>query len=247
MNTWLAKFAGSALIMVAAVYLLLRIAPPLPISSLVTQKTALFTVSGQGKVTVVPDVAFVSLGISVNLPTVKAAQSQANTITNKIAADLKAMGINATDIKTENYSIYPEYDYSRGSGRITGYRVTADLRIKVSDLEKINQVIDTATADGANTVGGIQLTVDEDRQKELLKEARSQAISEAKAKATELAAAAGISLGRVVNIEESSPASPVPYLMAADKVGRGGAGESTQIEPGSTDIVTYINLSYETR
>ena len=152
-------------------------------------------VSGQGKVTVVPDTGIVSLGLNLTKPTVKLAQTEVNTIINKITTDVKQLGVDQKDIKTTDYSIYPDYDYRTGSGKITGYRVSASISVRVRDLEKINSVIDTATADGANTVGGVTLTVDEDKQKELIQEAREKAVAEAKTKAESLARAAGITLG----------------------------------------------------
>ena len=158
------------------------------------------------------------------------------------------MGVDATDITTTNYSIYPQYDYSSSSiNRINGYQVTVNLSIRVRDIDKINAVIDSATANGANTVGSVQLTVNEDRQKELLQEARELAVKEAKTKAESLAKAAGITLGKIINVQESGPPGyPVPMF---DKVmlSEASRGGDTQIETGSTDITSTITLIYETR
>lgn len=235
------------LLILAAIFVFNKFGPPFSFNSVVTQKTDLFSVSGEGKVTVVPDVGVVSLGINLTRPSVKSAQTDVNNIINKISADTKSLGVDAKDIQTSNYSIYPEYDYRTGTGRITGYRVQADLRVKVRDLEKINSVIDAATANGANTVSGINLTVDEAKEKELLQQAREEAINEAKSKAESLARAAGITLGRIVNVQESgNQPAPQPYLARDMTVGLGGGGE-TKIEPGSTDITSTITLFYETR
>ena len=226
--------------------LFLRFMPPVPISSVVTQKQDQFTVSGEGKVAVVPDMAVIDVGISINRPTVKSAQDQANSVINSVSAAVKALGVEDKDIKTSNYSIYPQYDYSSGSiGPSTGFPVNVNLNPKVRNIDLANQVVDAATTNGANTVGGIQLTVNEDRQKELLQEARDLAVVEAKAKAASLASAAGMTLGRIINIQEfDNDIGPVPLFERA--VGMGGGGD-TKIEPGSTDIVSTITLTYETR
>src|SRR3989344_2894786 len=118
-------------------YLLLRFAPAIPISSTVTQKQDLFTVTGTGKVTVIPDTAIISLGITV-------------------------------------------------------YQVSTSLTVTVRNLEKINEAIDTATAQGANTISSVQFTVDETRQKELSQQARQEAVKEAKIKAESLSRSAGL-------------------------------------------------------
>lgn len=243
MKSWLGKFAAVLLL----AYIFLKFAPAIPISSVVTQKQDLFTVTGEGKVTAVPDTAIISVGILSQQPSVKTAQTQANTVINDITASLKGMGIAAKDIKTSNYSVYPQYDYAAGRNRISNYQVNVNLTITVRDLEKINSVIDTSTAKGANTIGGINLTVDETRQKELLSQARELAVKEAKTKAESLARAAGLSLGRIVNIQESgTPSVPPPYFARALEAGIGGGGD-TKIEPGSADITSSVTLSYETR
>lgn len=245
---WLVKFVVSTAVVALAVIAVIRLAPPLSISSTNTQKTDLFTVSGEGKVSVIPDTGIVNLGITINRGDVKSAQSEVNRVMDKITQDIKKLGIEDKDIKTQNYSIYPQYDYQNGANRITGYHVNSNLVVTVRQLEKINSVIDTATADGANTVGGVTLTVDEARHKQLLQEARDQAVAEAKVKAESLSRSAGITLGRIVNIQESGdrPISPLFLAkeMAAD--GRGG-GADTSISPGSTDISTTVTLFYETR
>lgn len=243
MNSWWAKFAAVFIL----AFLFLKFTPSLPISSVVTQKQDQFTVTGEGKVTVVPDTGIVSVGVNLTRTTVKSAQSEVNGIINKIIAELQKLNIESKDIKTENYSVYPEYDYTAGTPRVTGYRVSADLRITVRELDKLNQVIDSATSAGANTIGGITLTVDDKRAEDLRQQAREEAVKQAKSKAVSLSSAAGISLGKIINIQESSPVTPGPLLMAADKVGRGGGGESTEIQPGSTDITSTITLTYETR
>ncbi|KKU55954.1 hypothetical protein A3H89_01810 [Candidatus Amesbacteria bacterium RIFCSPLOWO2_02_FULL_48_11] len=242
MNSWWAKI----IVIFAAAFIFVKFAPGIPVTSVVTQKQDLFTVSGVGKVTVVPDTGIVDLGINLTRGTVKTAQTEVNRVMNTITDNLKKMGIDGKDIKTENYSVYPEYDYTAGTSRVTGYRVSASLKVTVRELDKLNQVIDTATADGANTVSGIQLTVDDKRREELMQQARNEAVKRAKSKADSLSRAAGISLGRIINIQESGTPGPEPVFLALDKAGRGGGGE-TQIQPGSTDIVSNITLTYETR
>jgi len=247
----LVKNLGTLVAIFVLAFIFLRFAPPLPISSVVTQKQDMFTVSGEGKVTVVPDTALVSLGINLTKPTVKEAQAEANKVMTGITQAVKDSGVGEKDIKTTSYSINPEFDYRTGPpNRVSAYRVFAEVNVKVRDLEKINDVIDRSTAAGANSVGGIQLTVDEDRQKELLQQAREEAVKEAKSKAESLAKAAGLTLGRIVNVQESSGGDTPPRpMMAFEKAADagGGAANPTQIQPGSTDIFTTVTLSYETR
>ena len=231
----------------AALYF--RFVGPIPVSmtSTVTTRTDLFTTTGESKATAVPDIAKVNLGITANAQTAKEVQNQANQTINKITSDLKKLGIEDKDIKTTSYNLNPNYDWSEGRQRITGYQITINLEVKVRDFDKINSVIDTATADGANLVGGLQFTLNDDKLKDLRQEAREEAVGEAKSKAESLASAAGINLGRIVNVQENltSPFEPRPIPMMA--LEKSSPDEPTQIEPGEQEIKVSISLSYELR
>lgn len=228
-------------------FLYTKIAGPIPFSvnSITTTKTDVFSVAGTGKVTVIPDTARVNLGITANRPRVADAQNEANRIINQVTKDLKALGIDEKKIKTINYSVYPNYDYTPGSQRIRDYNVSATLEVTVTPIDKVNDAIDEATADGANTVGNIQFTVDEQKQKELERQARKQAIDEAKKKAGELAADSGITLGRIINVSESPSFEPRSIFDRAVPLAAGGEGEPTKVEPGETTITTSVTLTYE--
>ncbi|MBU0579082.1 SIMPL domain-containing protein, partial [Patescibacteria group bacterium] len=160
----------------------------------------------------------------------------------------KKLGINEKDIQTQNYRVSPEYDYSSPERRITGYRVNTEVVVKITDFEKLNQIIDTATGLGANQVGGISFSLSEKKQAELKKEARKEAIAEAKDSAEELAKLAGIKLERVINVTESDGNNYPQPMYARAEMALGGARpeEPTQIEPGSEIYRYSVTLSYET-
>lgn len=225
---------------------------PLSISSTVSQKENLFVSQGMSEIEVIPDEAQVSLGISVQRATVGPAQEEANRVINAITESLKGLGIDKEDIKTSNYSIYPTYDYSQGTNRITGYNISSNLDVTISDFDILNSVIDVATAEGANQVGGVQFTLSKDKENEVKKQARQEAIKDAQESAQELARLSGIRLGRVVDVTESrTDIWPVPMLgraevmMAKDAAG-GDVAQPTNIEPGSTTYTYNVSLSYET-
>lgn len=226
--------------------------PSLSISQITTNKESTFDVTGESKINTVPDQAEVRLGITVNESTVKVTQDRANAVINDINAQLGEMGISRNDIKTENYSLYPNYDYQSGSGqRITGYSINANLVITIQDFALVNQVIDMATGAGANQIGGITFTLSDDKRKEVEKLAREEAIEDAKQKARELADIAGMRLGKIVNITEMPISDPVYPLyreaaMSADLGMGAGGGAPTNVEPGSTSFTYMVQLSYET-
>ncbi len=214
---------------------------PFSVNSVTTTKSSTFDVTGEGKVTATPDVALVTVGIQANGSTVKAAQDQINSTINKVSEAVKKLGIGSKDIKTTNYSINPSYDFTN-SQKITGYSASTNLSIKVRQLDKANSVIDSATSNGANQVGGISFDIDD--KTKLENEARQKAVDEAKKKALEAAKISGFKLGRIINYSENFGGlpRPIPMLQAADIKAQ---GSPTQIEPGSAEITVIVTLSYE--
>lgn len=221
-----------------------KIAGPVPFSvnSIVTTKTDIFNVSGEGTVIVKPDMAMLSAGIQARADTVKAVQDQINATINKVADSIKKLDVDQKDIQTSNYNISPIYDYQSGTGRITGYSASSALSIKVRNLDLINQVIDTATANGANQISGVSFSVDDKSKTE--DEARQKAVAEVRKKAESAAQIAGFKLGRIVNYSESFGGEPRPLPYAVGSVAEGAKLE-TAVEPGSSEIKVTVTLSYE--
>ena len=220
-----------------------KLAGPIPFSvnSVTTNKSDTFTVSGEGKSIAKPDVAVLTVGVSANGSTVKAAQEQINLNINKVTEAIKKLGISPEDIKTTNYSINPNIDYSGGNQRITGYSASTNLSIKIRDIDKVNLSIDAATANGANHIGGVSFEVSDKEKAQ--NEARQMAVKEAKKKAEDAARIAGFKLGRIINYSEEVPTGgPIPmYAQGALEV----PTKETQVEPGSSEIKVTVTLSYE--
>jgi len=234
---------------VGAGILVTRITGPLPISvtQTLTEKRTTFNTTGDSEISAIPDEAQVRLGIDVKAQTVIEAQSSANEVINNISSAVKKLGIDEKNIKTQNYRVSSEYDYRSPERRITGYRVSTQIVVKITDFEKLNQIIDTATSLGANQVGGISFSLSEEKQDELKKEARKEAINEARKSAKELAKLAGIKLGKVVNVTESNGNNySQPMYARAEMAMDEGPENPTQIEPGSEIYRYSVTLSYET-
>lgn len=229
-----------------AIYTTLAGPIPFRVQSITTAKSDSFTVMGEGKVSLKPDTAYVRAGVNANAATVKQAQDQMNKTINQIAQAMKKLGVEEKDIQTENYNINPSYDYRTGSSRITGYTANTNLLIKVRNLDKANEVIDTATANGATQIGGITFDV-EDKEK-AQNEARQKAVAEAKRKAQDAAKIAGFRLGNIINYQENMGGNPMIYQarpMALDAAGEKSA--PTQVEPGTQEVAITVSLSYEIR
>ncbi len=224
---------------------------PLSISQTTIQKDSAFVASGKSSISTAPDKAEITLGISRKESDIKTAQSNANNIINSITKQLTDLGINKDDIKTQSYNIYPNYDYQKEGQNIIGYSVDISLAVslKEQDFDKLNKVVDLATAAGINQVGGVQFTLSDAKEKEVRKEARQQAINDAKQNAQELANLSGVQLGKVINVSENEGDRGIPVPMLAktvDAQAGGVAGNPTNITPGSTLYNYSVTLSYET-
>lgn len=249
----LVVLAVSAAVVTGTVVAVTRLygGPGLSISQTTTQKDQTFDVTGTSEVTAVPDKAEVTVGIQANRPTVAETQEELNRVTAAIQEQLRDLGIDKEDIQTRNYSLNPEYRFDRGESReITGYVGSAQLVVSVTEFDTLNQVIDRATAAGANQVYGIQFSLTEEKREELRKQGREEAITEAKSSAQELARLAGMNLGRVINVTENRGGQPVPqprFATAQLELAEDAAAPTpTQIEPGSTTVTYSVTLSYET-
>lgn len=222
-----------------------KLAGPIPfaVDNITTTKTDNFSVSGEGTVTASPDEAIINAGIQTQAATVQDAQNKINTVINDVSANIKKLGINGADIQSSNYNIQPSYDYSGGTQKITGYQASTTLNIKVKDISKINNVIDTATKNGANQISNISFDISD--KTALENQARAKAVAQAKQIAQQAAQMGGFRLGKLINYSEQIGNTPQPIPLAAKAVSVNGGGTPTNIEPGSTDIKVTVTLSYE--
>ena len=154
-------------------------------------------------------------------------------------------GIDAKDIRTTNFSIWPMDKYDPISGTPTGektYAVDNTVYVTVRELDKLGDLLDTVVQAGANTVNSVQFDVaDKD---EALTTARADAVKDAQEKAKELAEASGLSLGEIQSI---GFVDSNPYPVFDGKGGGGGAAEaaSVPIQPGQLTFTVSVNISYE--
>jgi len=258
----------TVVIIFVALFLYTKLAGPIPffITSVTTTQTNLFSADGQGQVTAVPDQATIDAGVTQSSQTVAEGQSKVNAQTQKIINAIKALGISEKDIKTTNYSVNPNYGNGNiynsasaatgnimmpilppgGNQQIVGYTVTQNLEINVKDLANVNKVIDAATKNGANVVGGTNFTFSDELTKKLENNARVQAVSDAKQKAQSLAQAAGVHLGKVVNVVESGSGFPEPMVMKAAQTGTSDTSAPTNVTPGENSVTINVTIYYET-
>lgn len=216
-----------------------------PVQVTNTNKSSEFSITGEGKVEVVPDTAYVDLGITVtNAASVEQAQKTIDQTNNQIIAAMQKLNIPKTNIKTSNYSIYPNtlYDGSENP-RIAGYNGNVTITIKIKGTELTSQVIQEATKAGANQVQGTRFEVA--NPSAYREKARAEAIANAKEQAQKLAKELGIPLGKIVNIVEYSPSNTIPPMYDMKAANSLGGGGGPMIEAGSQTITSVVTLYFE--
>lgn len=220
---------------------------PFAINSVQTTKSNLFQVSGTGQVSSAPDSATVSFGITKSANTIASAQNQTNSVEQNIMDALKKEGIEDKNIKTTDYNVNPNYDFNSGRQTITGYTVTQTIELTIQPIEKVNNVLDILTTNGANLVNQVNFTFSDTKKKDLENKARQLAVDVAKEKAQGLANASGIHLGKIIDVQEDDAQQIRPIMpMALAKDTANTAGTPTQVTPGQNNISLTVTLSYET-
>lgn len=206
-----------------------------------SQPERTLTVTGNGKVFLTPDIANVSIGVHTEGTDAAEAVSTNNAQTQQVIEELKGMAVEAKDIQTTNFSIYPRQEYDN-NGNLTGitYVVDNTVYVTVRDLSKIGDLLNTVVQSGANSISGIQFDV-ADRVK-ALSSARKAAVDNARAQAEELAQAAGVQLGPVQSIAISS-STPIPLAQSREALAAPAA--EVPISPGQLSISVDVTVVYE--
>jgi len=203
------------------------------------------SVSGSGRVSVAPDIALITLGVEATAPSVAAARSAAATAMKAVRDSLEHNRVHTDDIQTRTFSIQPQYQYRRDEKpQITGYTVTNRVSVKLRDLDSVSDVLDDATKAGGDAVriDGITFTVEDPKEYE--GKAREAAVEDAHERAQELAALAGVRLGRVLSISESGASIPLVGKSAERMALQSAAAPPTPISPGETEISLSVFVVY---
>jgi uncharacterized protein len=197
-----------------------------------------------GKVTVRPDMASLHLGVQSTRPKASEALNQTNGSAAALIASLKAAGVGNDDIATSGLSIYPQYGSKNNS--ISGYQASNNVTVTVRDINEVGRLIDVAaTAAGDDiAIGGVSFFVADTEA--WMGAARSNAITNARKRAGEYAAAAGVSVGAVQEISEASINSPIqPMFRAATTDQFSSGGSPTPVESGTQDLTVSVTVVYE--
>lgn len=206
-----------------------------------TSRLPSITVTGKGELQVKPDTAQVQVGVVTNAVTAAAALDDNSAMMRRVLSGLTTFGIPATDVQTSNFSIMPQYHRTtprtQEEPRIIGYQVVNQVTVVVRALERLGETLDTLVRLGANQIHGVQFTVSNPAA--LLDKAWVAAVQEARHKAELLSQTAGVKLGRVLSMQETSVAMPrMTFARQAE------ATASVPIASGSETLAVHLTVVF---
>ncbi|HUH49580.1 MAG TPA: SIMPL domain-containing protein [Mycoplana sp.] len=205
------------------------------------------TVTGEGHSDVAPDMAIVDLGVVKDGKTAREALDANNKAMAEVMKALKDAGIAERDLQTSGFTISPQYHFPQNENGenkppvLIGFQVTNMLSLRIRDLAKLGTILDQTVTIGVNQTGGIRFT--NDKPESAISEARKRAVEDAIAKAKELTQAAGIGLGRVLEMSETSyRPQPVPMMRSA--LAKDFAAEAVPVAAGETSYSVNVTVTF---
>lgn len=223
--------------------------------------TNTISVSGEGEVLASPDIATVSFTVREVSKNVADAQSKVSEKVKTALVSVRKSGVSDKDIKTENYSSYPKYEWQEGTVSclemncppsrpskqvIVGYEVSQSVVITVRDLTSVNALIEGLGKSGVTEMQGPNFAID--KEDALKDQARKQAIDKARAKAETLAQELGVSLVRVVSFSEGGNYPMYARTMSVGmEKGMDLASPVPELPQGQQKITSSVTVTYEIR
>jgi len=200
-------------------------------------------VTATGKTSAVPDLATIDAGVVTQSTTAAAALSDNAARMTKVLGALKAAGVASRDISTSTVRLNPQYRYADNQPpAITGYQATNTVSVKFHDIAKAGGILDALVREGANQIDGPNLSLA--NPDAALDQARTDAVARARARADLYAKAAGLSVSRILSIDENGENAgsppPRPMMFAA----RAEAAPKTVIEPGTADVTVTLSVRF---
>ena len=198
--------------------------------------------SAMGDARVVPDRAMLTVAVESQAPSAAKAGSDNAARQTKVIDALKAVGIAAAQIRTSGYNVFPEYAQGDGRApRITGYRAHNSVQVEVRDIASVGKVIDAALAAGANNIGSVNLFAS--NTDAARKEALQKAVAKARIEAEAVAAAAGGSLGALLELS-IEPYGGGPQPLMRQSMANMAMADATPVETGELTVNAMVRARW---
>jgi uncharacterized protein YggE len=201
------------------------------------------SVTGEGKVNVAPDIAVMYLSVVTRNADINAAWDDNNARTETVLAAIRGQGVEEADIRSD-LSLYQQEKYDpsgQPSGEIT-FIVTHSLTVVVRDLAQVGVVLGVAQGAGINSIGGVTFSLEDPSP--ALSQARSLAVADARSRAEEIAKELGVTLGKVLTVNEYGGSAPAP-MDKSNTLALGGGGSSVPIQAGTWVVRMTVGVVFE--
>jgi uncharacterized protein YggE len=196
-----------------------------------------------GEVTRVPDIVRINAGVVTQAASATDAIRQNAARMEAVRAALRAAGIPDRDIQTSNLNLNPQYRYAENQPpQLTGYQAMNTVDVKFRDIAKTGAILDALVAQGANQISGPMLGIE--RPEAALDEARTAALTNARARAELYARSLGMRVVRVLSVSEAG-VSAMPPPMPMMRRGMIAGEAATQIDPGQQTLGVSLTVSFE--
>jgi uncharacterized protein YggE len=188
----------------------------------------LVTVTGQGEVKAIPDMAYVSIGVEARKPALADARAEVTAVVERVLALTRELKIDPKLVDSSQLHVQPDYRWNEKDSQrvLLGYVVSRQVQVELRELAKLGTLLERAVSAGANQVGGARL--DSSRRKELEREALAKAVEDARQDAETLAWAAGAKVGAVYSLSAASDGAPVYYKAERLAVAAAPVGDAAQ-------------------
>ena len=193
-----------------------------------------------GEVTRVPDQVTISAGVTSRAPQAQAALRDNAAQMARVRDALRRLGIAERDIQTGTISLNQDYERSPEGRTPTGYVASNQLNIRFRDVANAGRIIDALVAEGVNNVQGPMFGLE--NRDSAVDEARTRAITVARARADLYARALGTRVRRIVAISEAGQPG---IIMGEARGAVANMDASTQIVPGEQMIGTTVTVTFE--
>ncbi|MEO9340078.1 SIMPL domain-containing protein [Mesorhizobium sp. SB112] len=203
-------------------------------------------VTGEGEKSVEPDLALLSLSVMREAKTAREALTANNDAMAAVISAMKASNIEDRDLQTSSIQITPRYNYTNKpdgtqDAELVAYQATNTLSVRVRDIAKTGEILDKSVSLGVNQGGGVSFANDDPSA--AMTEARKLAVQDAIAKAKTLAEAAGVELGKVLEISDQAFSSPPMPMM--QKARAFEAADAVPIQAGENSYKVQVNVTFE--
>lgn len=207
------------------------------------------TANGQAEIKANPDIVTVYFNVQTKGKDAKEAKDKNAEIVDNVITALLKKGFERKDIQTENFNIYPEYDWSSGKQVEKGYTAYHSIRVEMptSKTDKIGDVIDAGVDNGA-LVSYINFELSLEKQNEYKASALKKATENAKIQADSIASGLGKKVGKVISVS-TNDFGYYPWRAYDNSAGGAGVAEvkeaATSIQPSEQTINANVQVVFE--